>query len=196
MSNATEIIVRLIIYHPLAAEHVLAVTGSHWALGDWREPKLMALAPARRLLTGALARCWEFAFPIARESVFDLEYRYLIINQNTGTAVWEREPNRHARFPEVSAPGADSIEIVDANFVGGMEFDAIPPRLFIGPYPQLPEDIDQMKASGVTAVLNLQTDADMRQRRVDWGRLLRHYRLSQCQRRVAGPPDEVVGGAV
>ena len=34
MSNAIEIIVRLIIYHPLAAEPVLAVTGSHWARGD------------------------------------------------------------------------------------------------------------------------------------------------------------------
>lgn len=63
----------------------------------------------------------------------------------------------------------------DVNFVAGLEFDAVPPKMFIGPYPQTASDIDAIASGGATAVLNLQTDEDFAHRGIRWDDLLRHY---------------------
>jgi protein-tyrosine phosphatase len=175
MSTGLEKLIRLIIYQPSDDNHVLAVTGSHAALGNWREPRRMVLGPIRQLLNGAMGRCWEFTFAVSEAESLNLEYRYLLINQHNGTAIWEREPNRTIHREEATNSMGGVIEIVDANFVSDMQFDAVPPSLFIGPYPQLSAHIDLMKAAGITTVLNLQTDSDIQQRCLDWKGLLAYY---------------------
>jgi protein-tyrosine phosphatase len=176
MSKGLEKMIRLVIYHPVDANHVLAVTGSHDALGNWHEPRRMVLGPVRQRLDGTTGRCWEFTFAVSEAESLGLEYRYLMINQHNDTAIWEREPNRTIHLGEAVDSMGGVIEIVDANFVSDMQFDPVPPSLFIGPYPQLSAHIDLMKACRVTAVLNLQTDSDIQQRRIDWEGLLAHYR--------------------
>jgi hypothetical protein len=161
--------------HPIAADHVLAVCGGHEAFGNWQAPKPMRLVPERRLHASMMEHCWEYVFTVSRSYPVTIEYRYLVLNTLTGTAVWEREPNRQIVFTGHETADDGAIEIVDANFVTGMHIDVVPPALFIGPYPQLSEDIDVIKACGVTAVINLQTDADMRQRSIDWQRLYDYY---------------------
>ena len=49
----------------------------------------------------------------------------------------------------------------------------------IGPYPQVKEDIEFLQSKGIKAVLNLQTNADMRLRGVEWEELLGFYKNNQ-----------------
>jgi protein-tyrosine phosphatase len=56
-----------------------------------------------------------------------------------------------------------------------MEFDRILPNLYVGSYPDTPEDIDQLRATGITAVLNVQSDDDGEHLGIDWSLLRAHY---------------------
>ena len=50
-----------------------------------------------------------------------------------------------------------------------MDVSQILPNLFVGSYPDRPEDIDRLRREfGVTAVLNVQTDDDMAYWGVNW----------------------------
>lgn len=59
-----------------------------------------------------------------------------------------------------------------------MDFDKICPKLFLGSCPRVAADIDELTSAGITAVLNLQTDADFERRGIDWNALERHYGAS------------------
>lgn len=50
------------------------------------------------------------------------------------------------------------------------------PNLFIGTFRRNPEDIDQLRREGVTAVLNVQTEKDMTDWGVNWNCLEPYYR--------------------
>jgi protein-tyrosine phosphatase len=69
------------------------------------------------------------------------------------------------------------------------------PHLFLGAVPRTAEDIDSLlRESGITAVLNLQTDDDMRSVNVDWKPLEEHYGkrkivLRRCPVRDFDPVD-------
>jgi protein-tyrosine phosphatase len=57
-----------------------------------------------------------------------------------------------------------------------MDFAQILPRLFLGPHPQSIDDIERLRReAGITAVLNLQTDDDMRSVNLVWEPLEAHY---------------------
>ena len=56
-----------------------------------------------------------------------------------------------------------------------MNYDRILPNLYVGSYPDTTEDIDRLKAEGITAVVNLQSDDDCRYLGIDWQRLQAHY---------------------
>ncbi|PYV28087.1 MAG: hypothetical protein DMG24_02980 [Acidobacteria bacterium] len=57
-----------------------------------------------------------------------------------------------------------------------MDYAQILPQLFLGSYPRSIDDIDRLRQeSAITAVLNLQTDADMRSHGLFWGPLKAHY---------------------
>merc|ERR1719171_1727774 len=103
----------------------------------------MALGTHEQVLrTGAHGICWEVAFPVSHAA--RVEYRYVILpaEGSPGSAVWEREPNRVLHFPSISDCRSGVFNVHDVNFVGGMQFDFVPPCLFVGPYPQTTEHID------------------------------------------------------
>jgi hypothetical protein len=183
MANSNPARIRLLIHHPTPAGWPLAVIGGHPALGDWRAPQRMTLGPARPLPQGGQGRYWEYAFAVSH-TLLPLEYRYVMLDDATETAVWEREPNRCLAPADLDRVVAGVVEIIDANFVAGMECDAVPPALFLGPYPQSLDDVNCLRARGVSAVLNVQTDADMRLRHIPWDRYVNYYRQAgiECYR--------------
>lgn len=76
-----------------------------------------------------------------------------------------------------------------------MDQTRVLPQLFIGPVPRTAEDIESLlRESRITAVLNLQTDQDMRSVKVDWKPLEDYYRkrkitLRRCPVRDFDPVD-------
>jgi len=63
-----------------------------------------------------------------------------------------------------------------------MRYAKVLPQLFLGSRPEIPADIDRLRfGSGITAVLNLQTDDDMRAVNLVWQPLENHYRTSGIQ---------------
>ena len=60
-----------------------------------------------------------------------------------------------------------------------MDYAQILSGLFIGSHPQTIDDVEQLRReAGMTAVLNLQTDEDMRSVQLAWRPLEAHYRAS------------------
>ena len=65
-----------------------------------------------------------------------------------------------------------------------MDYHQILPKLFIGTYVEPAAEFERLKReTGMTAVLNLQTDDDMRYFKLDWDSLLDHYQTSGIELR-------------
>jgi protein-tyrosine phosphatase len=61
----------------------------------------------------------------------------------------------------------------------GLTYAQILPQLFVGSYPQTIHDIDRLRReANITAVLNLQTDEDMKSVNLNWPPLESHYKPS------------------
>ena len=61
-----------------------------------------------------------------------------------------------------------------------MDFHQVLSEVLVGAYPASIEDIDHLRQKvGVTAVLNLQTDEDIKRLGCDWRTLSAHYRRSK-----------------
>ena len=56
-----------------------------------------------------------------------------------------------------------------------INYDQIHDRLWVGSYPQQPEDVLHLKQIGVTAVMNLQSDMDLDERAVNWDLFWKFY---------------------
>ncbi len=57
-----------------------------------------------------------------------------------------------------------------------INFDRITRTVFVGTYPQSPLDIDRLRdGPRITAVVNLQSDTDMKSLGVSWRKLQKHY---------------------
>ena len=54
-------------------------------------------------------------------------------------------------------------------------------KLLIGSCPITAGDVEQLKALGITAVLNLQTDEDLQQRDIDWPAMTDAYHLHRLE---------------
>ncbi len=60
-----------------------------------------------------------------------------------------------------------------------IDYNEILPQLYVGTCPYGREDIRELKDRlGVTAVLNLQTDEDLRERGIRWSAMEKSYRKS------------------
>jgi len=60
-----------------------------------------------------------------------------------------------------------------------MEYAQILPGLFVGSHPRTIGDVERLRQeSAIAAVLNLQTDEDMRSVNLDWPPLAAHYRAT------------------
>ena len=110
---------------------------------------------------------------------FDFEYRYSLYDPKSGTAIWEREPNRHLHFfsneeeietfnnPKISPDSCylltnSFLEILDVNFVANLVFNKMgDKKIYIGPYPQSYEDFKLISESGINSILNVQSDKDL-----------------------------------
>lgn len=65
-----------------------------------------------------------------------------------------------------------------------MDYTEMLPELFVGSYPQGIGEIDRLKReTGVTAVLSLQTDDDLRHLNVDWDELTAYYAACEIELR-------------
>ena len=113
------------------------------------------------------------------KSNFDFEYRYSLYDPKSGTAIWEREPNRHLHFfsneeeiesfnnPKISPDSCylltnSFLEILDVNFVANLVFNRMgDKKIYIGPYPQSLEDFKLISEAGINSILNVQSDKDL-----------------------------------
>ena len=110
---------------------------------------------------------------------FDFEYRYSLFDPKSGTAIWEREPNRHLHFfldeeeietfnnPRISPDSCylltnSFLEILDVNFVANLVFNRMGEKnIYIGPYPQSLDDFQKISEAGINSILNVQSDKDL-----------------------------------
>ena len=118
----------------------------------------------------------------------DFEYKYSLIDQKNGTAIWEREPNRHIHIytneEEMSSisPFNDNkiltehnylltnsfLEILDVNFVANLNFNKMGDKdIYIGPYPQSENDFIILSNIGIDIILNVQSDKDFEDRQIN-----------------------------
>jgi hypothetical protein len=148
-------------------------------------------------LTGEKVKPW--VFPVTfHQGVCPkyIKYKYSIHNPIEDVNVWEREPSRVLDLQDPSTytgqlgkAGSDMwrnvdnafvvnghVEKADANFVGGLTYEVIGnTKIWIGPYPQIEQDTQTMRDSGITGILNVQTDIDITHRGVNWPKMLEYY---------------------
>jgi protein-tyrosine phosphatase len=102
-----------------------------------------------------------------------------LFDPKSGTAIWEREPNRHLHFfldeeeiesfnnPRISPDSCylltnSFLEILDVNFVANLVFNRMgDKKIYIGPYPQSLDDFQQISKEGINSILNVQSDKDL-----------------------------------
>jgi protein-tyrosine phosphatase len=112
--------------------------------------------------------------------------------------LWEREPNRRItllndpKFLSLSEEEQEKMFPVsnrecelllnnniirfDPNFVADLLFNKLGDYpIYIGPYPQNGKDIETLNKTGITAVINLQSDVDHLHRQINWQENLKAY---------------------
>ena len=62
-----------------------------------------------------------------------------------------------------------------------LDLSQIVPNVYVGPCLTSTDEIDELKAMGITAVLNLQTDDDFDLENIDWQRLADHYQQVEIE---------------
>lgn len=164
------------IYYPAKETQIMHITGDCPEIGAWFKPgpTPMKLGEIQMLETDVEGRKWKLSVWVNREQP-TFQYRYILIDIESNLELWEREPNRKGVIdPEETI--YNSVHILrDLNFVSDLQFDRVPPDMFIGPYPQTQEDVELMVKEGVTAVFNVQTDEDFEHRGIQWDLLMDKY---------------------
>jgi hypothetical protein len=169
------------IYYPLKTCEILRINGDIPEMGNWNKgegPKPMLQSEKEiTWLTGAKVKPWVYQVRQRQNELkMMLTYKYSIYCEEKDYCIWEREPSRYvdiqkpelylgelgnqgtSRWPNVEKVFIVNGKIVkaDANFVGGLSFNKIAETgVFIGPYPQLEEDVKAMADAGVTGVFNV-----------------------------------------
>lgn len=65
------------------------------------------------------------------------------------------------------------------NFI--MKYTEVVDTIYVGSSPLSPKDIKALRKIGITAVMNLQTDADILYWRIDWEKMNRAYQKSNIE---------------
>ena len=61
-----------------------------------------------------------------------------------------------------------TLDHLDVNFVANLVFNRMgDKKIYIGPYPQKFSDFEEIAKENITAILNLQTDKDLKSRQID-----------------------------
>jgi protein-tyrosine phosphatase len=110
-------------------------------------------------------------------------------DQNNGDSVDKKQQKFERRLEKASSGESNKKDCiyfvkkhnefikVDVNFVADFFYNQIDDRIFVGPYPQTTEEIDDLLKGGIKSVLNLQTKSDMRHRSINWEDMKEHYEL-------------------
>jgi protein-tyrosine phosphatase len=80
-------------------------------------------------------------------------------------------------YEELLANGI--IYRLDINFITDLKFNKMGNYpIYIGPYPQNEQEISVLAETGITAVLNVQTEKDQKHRQIDWAEHIKAYKHS------------------
>ena len=175
-------------YVPSIQNSYMQVVGGIDALSNWQKtnekPVKMELQNDKEITAkdgNKITGFWTVTtlMKLSDKRNFDFEYRYSLFNPKDGTAIWEREPNRHLHFfldeDEIhtfndSKIAPDScylltnsfLEILDVNFVASLVFNRMgDKKIYIGPYPQSENDFKIISESGIDSILNVQSNKDL-----------------------------------
>ena len=184
------------IYYPLKdKDETFQIVGEPPALANWQrkeeKPVPMRLSEYKEITAKdgntIKGNFWTVTvqMKIDEKRNYDFEYRYSITNKRTKTAIWEREPNRRLHLvldpsnevemnlikenPDMNKLLANStLDHLDVNFVANLVFNRMgDKKIYIGPYPQKFSDFEEIAKENITAILNLQTDKDLKSRQID-----------------------------
>jgi len=175
-------------YVPTNPSAYMQVVGAPDALANWQKtnekPVKMELQNDKEITAkdgNKITGFWTVTtlMRLSDKRNLDFEYRYSLYDPKSGTAIWEREPNRHVHFfltqdeistfddPKISPDSCylltnSYLEILDVNFVANLVFNRMgDKKIYIGPYPQSEEDFKIIAESGIDSILNVQSDKDL-----------------------------------
>ena len=181
-------------YVPSNPAAYMQVVGSPVSLANWQKtnekPIKMELQNNKEITAkdgNKITGFWTVTalMRLSDKANLDFEYRYSLYDPKSGTAIWEREPNRHLHFfldeseigkfddPKISPDSCylltnSFLEILDVNFVANLVFNRMgDKKIYIGPYPQSEEDFKIIAKSGINSILNVQSDKDFIFRQID-----------------------------
>lgn len=142
---------------------------------------------------------WELTITI-ENIIKHFFYRYGMKNKRDDRIIWEREPNRICNLINVKyyannvySPIHDLMGFAqketllfkernnkhireDSNFAYYFFYTQINDNLWLGPYPQTEDEHNRLKSCGIKAILNLQTDEDLKSLGLDNKHYEREYR--------------------
>ena len=175
-------------YVPSNPSSYMQVVGAPDALSNWQKtnekPVKMELQNSKEITAkdgNKITGFWTVTALMRNSDKrnLDFEYRYSLYEPSNGTAIWEREPNRHLHFfldedeiatfydPKISPDSCylltnSYLEILDVNFVANLVFNKMgDKKIYIGPYPQSEDDFKTISESGIDSILNVQSDKDL-----------------------------------
>ena len=174
-------------YIPSNPKTFMQVVGSPDALSNWQkvnEPVKMELQNDKEITAkdgNKITGFWTVTALMRNSDKrnLDFEYRYSLFDPKSGTAIWEREPNRHLHFflneeemasfedPKLSPDSCflltnSFLEILDVNFVANLVFNKMgDKKIYIGPYPQSENDFKVISECGIDSILNVQSEKDL-----------------------------------
>lgn len=175
-------------YVPSNQDSYMQVVGDPPALSNWQKenekPVKMELKKDKEITAkdgNKIIGFWTITALMKISDIrnYDFEYRYSLYDPKSGTAIWEREPNRHLHFflkeeeihtfnnPRISPDSCylltnSFLEILDVNFVANLVFNKMgDKKIYIGPYPQSESDFKIISESGINSILNVQSDKDL-----------------------------------
>ena len=175
-------------YVPSNPDSYMQVVGDPPALSNWQKgnekPIKLELKKDKEIVAkdgNKITGFWTVTALMKISDIrnFDFEYRYSLYDPKSGTAIWEREPNRHLHFflneeeihtfnnPRISPDSCylltnSFLEILDVNFVANLVFNKMgDKKIYIGPYPQSESDFKIISESGINSILNVQSDKDL-----------------------------------
>ena len=167
----------------------MRIVGGIDALSNWNNPIKMEFNEKKLIKAkdgNEIEGFWNITFLLNSKNKknFNFQYRYSTYDEQTKTAIWEREPNRHIHIltdinPDNSTKIKENpdeyklltnsfLQILDVNFVADFIFNKMGEKnIYIGPYPQNANDIISLSKSNINAILNVQSEGDLKYRQIN-----------------------------
>ena len=181
------------IHYILNSTSYMRIVGGNDALTNWSNP-LKLNYDEKKIITAKdgnrIEGFWTITFLMSSKNRnnYDFEYRYSSYDENTKSAIWEREPNRQIHIlTEINNDNSYNyknkpdeyklltnsyLQILDVNFVADFIFNKMGEKnIFIGPYPQNKNDLVLLSQNKINTILNVQSDGDLRYRQINLGNL-------------------------